>query len=60
AVAFALGGAALFLLDTPHPLPGPARFDEQRERLKPTNTLEVAGAPIVGPGLVGASIVGRF
>lgn len=60
AAAFALAGAAFFLLDTPHPLLGPARFDEQRDRSKPNGTLEVAGAPIVGPGLVGASVVGRF
>jgi hypothetical protein len=58
AAALALGGAALFFLDTPHPLLGPARFDEKHE--KSGGTLEVSAAPIAGPSFVGASVIGRF
>jgi hypothetical protein len=58
AAALALGAVALFALDTPHPLLGPARFDEHGPQ-RPTQ-LEVAAMPIGGPGFFGATILGRF
>ncbi|HSQ62059.1 MAG TPA: PEGA domain-containing protein [Polyangiaceae bacterium] len=60
AVALALGAGALFFFDTPPAPLGPARFEEQGPRKPTTAPLEVSGAPLVGPGLVGASLVGRF
>jgi hypothetical protein len=60
AVALALGGAALFLFDTPQPLLGPTRFEDNAPQKQKATPLEVSAAPLVGPGLVGATVVGRF
>jgi hypothetical protein len=60
AVALALGGGALFLFDTPQPLLGPSRMEENAPQKQKATPLEVSAAPVAGPGLVGATVLGRF
>jgi hypothetical protein len=62
AVALAIGAGALFLFDTPHAPLGPSRLEEGTPQRKPKegSPLEVSALPLVGPGFMGASLVGRF
>ncbi|KYF78740.1 hypothetical protein BE17_31625 [Sorangium cellulosum] len=59
ATAFALGGFVFYAFDTPTPPPLPARTDPTPARTGGP-MLELSAAPIVGPGLGGAGLVGRF
>ncbi|WP_441292974.1 PEGA domain-containing protein [Sorangium sp. KYC3313] len=59
AAAFALGGFVFYAFDTPNPPPLPARTDPAPARTGGP-MLELSAAPILGPGLGGAGLVGRF
>ncbi|WP_437720428.1 PEGA domain-containing protein [Sorangium sp. So ce861] len=59
AAAFALGGFVFYAFDTPTPPPLPARTDPTPARTGGP-MLELSAAPILGPGLGGAGLVGRF
>ncbi|WP_437956057.1 PEGA domain-containing protein [Sorangium sp. So ce119] len=59
AAVFALGGFVFYAFDTPTPPPLPARTDPTPARTGGPR-LELSAAPILGPGLGGAGLVGRF
>ncbi len=59
AAAFALGGFVFYAFDAPNPPPLPARTDPAPVRTGGP-MLELSAAPIIGPGLGGAGLVGRF
>ncbi|WP_437286040.1 PEGA domain-containing protein [Sorangium sp. So ce406] len=59
AAGFALGGFVFYAFDTPTPPPLPARTDPTPARTGGPR-LELSAAPILGPGLGGAGLVGRF
>lgn len=59
AAAFALGGFVFYAFDTPNPPPLPARTDPAPARTGGP-MLELSAVPILGPGLGGAGLVGRF
>ncbi|WP_437303930.1 PEGA domain-containing protein [Sorangium sp. So ce388] len=59
ATAFALGGFVFYAFDAPTPPPLPARTDPTPARTGGP-MLELSAAPILGPGLGGAGLVGRF
>jgi hypothetical protein len=56
--AFALGGAALFIYDKPPVAVVPPRSVEPTPQ--PRQNLEVGAYPILGPGIAGAGVGGRF
>ncbi|WP_437585562.1 PEGA domain-containing protein [Sorangium sp. So ce1000] len=59
AAAFALAGFVFYAFDTPNPPPMPPRTDRAPARTGGP-MLELSAAPILGPGLGGAGLVGRF
>jgi tetratricopeptide (TPR) repeat protein len=57
---FGLAGFMLFAYDTPSPPAPPLRGDEFKPTRPERPTMDLAVAPLLGPGLGGAAIGGRF
>ena len=61
AVALGLAAGVLFTFDTPRPPSTFVRVDEGPARKAPAPVpLEVSVLPVLGPGVFGAGVVGRF
>ncbi|AUX48747.1 hypothetical protein SOCE26_102880 [Sorangium cellulosum] len=61
ATAFWLGGVVLYLFDTPSPPPPPLPARTEPSPSRPGGPmLELSATPILGPGLGGVGLTGRF